>query len=164
MREDVPIPDTVLNAGKGDVYDTSIWLGAAPTFTPLHRDPNPNLFVQLAGTKMVRMFKPDVGHAIFAHVQQTIGRQSNALMRGMEMMEGKEKEALENMVWTDSHNAPFHKDGFECQVDPGDGLFIPKGWWHSIRGIGQGMTGSVSRHWRIDNRTIVDRRLGELVV
>lgn len=89
LRNDVPTPEVVLQSGKGDIYDTSIWLGAAPTYTPLHRDPNPNLFVQLAGRKQVRLFRPEVGHGIFAHVQQTIGGDANAIMRGPEMMEGK---------------------------------------------------------------------------
>ena len=144
LRSDVPTPDLVLKAGKGDIYDTSIWIGAAPTYTPLHRDPNPNLFVQLAGKKRVRMFAPEVGRAVFAHVQQTIGASGSATMRGAEMMEGEERRALEEAVWDDEAEAPWREEGLECEVDAGDGLFIPKGWWHSIKGVGEGMTGSVS--------------------
>lgn len=144
LRLDVPTPDLVLKAGRGDVYDTSIWIGLAPTYTPLHRDPNPNLFVQLAGTKSVRLFNPEVGRAIFTHVQASIGGHASATMRGEEMMQGVEKRALEDAVWEDSKNHPWMNDAFECEVSAGDGLFIPKGWWHSIKGVGEGMTGSVS--------------------
>ena len=49
LHEDVKPPSYVQDAGKGDVYDSSLWMGIAPTYTPLHRDPNPNLFVQMAG-------------------------------------------------------------------------------------------------------------------
>merc|ERR1711939_1149989 len=96
LREDVPTPELVLNAGKGDVYNSSIWLGLAPTYTPLHRDPNPNLFVQLAGRKTVRLYQPKVGHGIFAQVQERIG--------------GAEKKALEEEVWGGSHEAPQRRD------------------------------------------------------
>ncbi|GAB7350856.1 hypothetical protein MBLNU459_g1384t1 [Dothideomycetes sp. NU459] len=149
LRKDVPTPEIVLKVGKGDVYDTSIWLGLAPTYTPLHRDPNPNLFVQLAGTKRVRLFKPDLGNAIFHHVQTSIGGSASASMRGVEMMEGEERTALEEAVWRNGGEEQFwEKEGLECDVGPGDGLFIPKGWWHSIKGIGRGMTGSVNWWFR----------------
>lgn len=148
MREDLPTPHLVLSAGKGDIYDTSIWLGRAPTYTPLHRDPNPNLFVQLAGTKRVRLFRPELGAAIFHHVQTSIGGTACATMRGAEMMEGAERVALERAVWGNVDDTQWPAHGLECEVGPGDGLFIPKGGWHSIKGIGQGMTGSVNWWFR----------------
>ncbi|KAG9690399.1 Clavaminate synthase-like protein, partial [Aureobasidium melanogenum] len=148
LLEDLPTPELVSKAGKGDVYDTSIWLGQAPTYTPLHRDPNPNLFVQLAGKKQVRLFKPDLGNAIFHHVQASIGGAANATMRGAEMMEGAERAALEQAVWHPSSGAFWASEGLQCELGPGDGLFIPKGWWHSIKGVGQGMIGSVNWWFR----------------
>lgn len=143
MRDDVPTPDLVLRAGKGDVYDSSIWLGRAPTYTPLHRDPNPNLFVQLAGRKVVRILRPRDGDAVFARVQERIGGSASATMRGEEMMRGAEKRALEEEVWGEGLDEEGAMQGFEAEVARGDGLFIPKGWWHSIKGVGEGMTGSV---------------------
>jgi hypothetical protein len=147
LKDDVPTPEYVLSAGKGDVYDSSIWLGEAPTFTPLHRDPNPNLFVQVAGTKVVRLLNPEDGRALFAKVQEKIGGSAAAAIRGEEMMHGAEKKALEDEVWAndnDSANGTL----LEAKLDPGDGLFIPKGWWHSVKGIGTGMTGSVNWWFR----------------
>jgi len=128
------------------VYDSSIWLGQAPTYTPLHRDPNPNLFVQLAGKKYVRLFKPDIGRAIFARVQESIGGSASATMRGEEMMQGAEKKALDVEVWQD--DAHYASSAWEAELDGGDALFIPKGWWHSIKGVGNGMTGSVNWWFR----------------
>jgi hypothetical protein len=148
LLEDLPTPELVSKAGKGDIYDTSIWLGRSPTYTPLHRDPNPNLFVQLAGRKQVRLFKPDLGNAIFHHVQSIIGGAANATMRGEEMMEGAERAALEQAVWSTPSGAFWTSEGLQCEVGPGDGLFIPKGWWHSIKGVSQGMIGSVNWWFR----------------
>ncbi|PNS19806.1 hypothetical protein CAC42_7773 [Sphaceloma murrayae] len=144
LQQDVPTPDLVLTAGKGDIYDTSLWIGLAPTYTPLHRDPNPNLFVQLAGKKIVRLFNPGIGRLVFAHVQAKIGGHASATMRGEEMMQGTERVALEEAVWGDAQSRPWMNDAMECEVAAGDGLFIPKGWWHSIKGVGDCMTGSVS--------------------
>ena len=146
LAEDVPTPESVLHAGKGDVYGASLWIGQAPTYTPLHRDPNPNVFVQLAGRKRVRIFGPQVGRGIFAKVQEQIGGTASATMRGEEMMQGEEKQALEKEVWQ-SEEAHIGQC-FEAELDSGDGLFIPKGHWHSVKGVGDGMIGSVNWWFR----------------
>ena len=155
LRDDIPTPEVVSKAGKGDVYDSSIWLGEAPTYTPLHRDPNPNLFLQLAGRKVVRLFEPKVGQSIFAKVQEKVGGSASATMRGEEMMQGAEKRALEQEVWGDSEDSEFELGAWEAKLGNGDGLFIPRGWWHSIKGIGEGMTGSVGIDFESVGRTLV---------
>lgn len=148
LRQDFPTPDIVAQAGKGDVYDTNVWIGHPPTYTPLHRDPNPNLFVQLAGHKVVRLLGPADGHAVFSAVRQRLGksgRKEAAAFRGDEMMQGQERALLDEMVW--GIPTPTGSEGgvgYEAHLEAGDGLFIPKGWWHSIKGIGQGVTASVS--------------------
>ncbi|KAI9845319.1 MAG: hypothetical protein M1837_004941 [Sclerophora amabilis] len=143
LRDDIPTPEIVLQAGRGDIYDTNIWIGHASSYTPLHRDPNPNLFVHLAGKKVVRLFEPDVGAGIFRSVQMQLGRRGSDIFRGDEMMQGPEKRLLEEAVWKNDH-----LPGYEADLEGGDGLFIPKGWWHSIKGAGRGMTGSVSSSLR----------------
>jgi hypothetical protein len=144
LQDDLPTPRIVKAAGKGDLYDANIWLGTPPTYTPLHKDPNPNLFVQLASNKCVRLFPPYVGRTIFYDVQQKIGQRTSASFRGNEMMEGPEREALHEAVWGDS----VLQNGFEALVKPGDALFIPKGWWHSIKSVGPHVTASVNWWFR----------------
>ena len=148
LQEDLPTPELVLKAGKGDIYDSSLWMGRPPTFTPLHKDPNPNLFVQLAGRKVVRLFNPEVGSAIYDFVQMKLRVQGNANFRGEEMMQGREREELEEAVWGDGADEISMKQGFEVRLGMGNALFIPKGWWHSIRGIGDGMNASVNWWFR----------------
>jgi hypothetical protein len=137
LRADLPTPDVVLKAGKGDIYANSLWLGRPPTRTPLHRDPNPNIFVQLAGRKVVRLLEPGIGRALYEQSRAPTG---HANLRGQEMMEGEEMERLEDAVWGETGDAL----GREAILGSGDGLFIPKGWWHSVRSFGDGITGSVS--------------------
>ena len=147
LRDDFPVPDLVARAGRGDVYDANVWIGHPPTYTPLHRDPNPNLFVQMAGEKVVRLVSPDDGLGLFATVRRQLGKSGNreaAAIRGDEMMQGPERALLEKVVWGDSDTLGAEKEGYEARLRPGDGLFIPKGWWHSIKGVGEGVTASVS--------------------
>ena len=145
LTKDLPTPSLVARAGKGDLYDTNIWIGVPPTYTPLHRDPNPNLLVQLAGRKAVRLLAPDDGRRVYAEVQESIGSMGSAAFRGEEMMKGEEKALLEARVWDNNgQHGSADAVGFEAHLGCGDGLFIPQGWWHSVKGIGDGMTASVS--------------------
>lgn len=151
LRADLPAPELVLQAGRGDVYDSSIWLGMAPTYTPLHKDPNPNLLVQMAGTKIVRLLEPVLGLAVYEEVQRQLGSRGSATVRGEEMMQGKEKELLEASVW-DNEEDGVHSEMYEGTLHPGDALFIPKGWWHSVRGSGKGVNGSVSDEVHVNGK------------
>lgn len=143
LRDDFPVPQLVAHAGRGDIYNTNVWIGLPPTYTPLHRDPNPNLFVQLVGEKVVRLVSPDEGLNLFTAVRRQLGKgggRETAVFRGDEMMQGEERGLLENVVWGDAASS---EEGYEARLGPGDGLFIPKGWWHSIKGVGEGVTASV---------------------
>ena len=148
LADDLPTPAFVSEAGSGDIYDTNIWMGLAPTYTPLHRDPNPNLFVQLAGAKIVRILEPEAGDRIFARVQKILGRSDSAAFRGDSMMKGQEKKLLDTEVWGGAPRDEGREVGYEVSVETGGGLFIPKGWWHSIKGVGNGITASVNWWFR----------------
>ncbi|KAL3480047.1 hypothetical protein BJX99DRAFT_46201 [Aspergillus californicus] len=172
LRDDFPTPTIVAQAGKGDVYDTNVWIGYPPTYTPLHRDPNPNLFVQLAGRKVVRLLAPQDGQKVFSLVRGHLGRSGGrdaAVFRGDEMMQGRERVLLEQAVWdnTDTNTTTIEGtvcEGFEAEVEAGDGLFIPKGWWHSIKGTGEGVTASVSLIYLFGCSCVFANFLGQLVV
>ncbi|OAL50658.1 Clavaminate synthase-like protein, partial [Pyrenochaeta sp. DS3sAY3a] len=120
LQNDLPTPSLIFRIGRGDIYASSVWMGRPPTRTPLHRDPNPNLFVQLAGQKVVRLMRPEVGRAVYEKVRAEVGRAGGkANMRGQEMMEGTEMEALENAVWNEQGAM---EEGVEATLERGDGL------------------------------------------
>lgn len=164
LQDDLPTPDLVMHAGKGDLYSSSLWLGRSPTYTPLHRDPNPNLFMQLAGTKVIRLFRPDIGDAIFDHTtkllnQVHIGQPArsdhhlrSASLRGEEMMMGRERSILHDLVWGEpsntKDNSAILQHAQEASIGLGQVLFIPKGWWHSVKGVGDGVTASANWWFR----------------
>lgn len=145
LRQDLPTPDVVLRSGKGDVYDMNLWMGLPPTHTPLHRDPNHNLFIQLSGLKLVRLYPPETGASILARVHQKLGIRSSTSLRGEEMMQGEERTLLDKEVWNSVD------DNRHCQLaklNSGEALFIPLGWWHSIKGIGSAISTSVNYWFR----------------
>ena len=150
LIDDIPTPEIAMAVGTGDVYDTNLWMGIAPTYTPLHRDPNPNLFVQLAGHKVVRILSPEMGDKIFRRVQSVLGKSGSAAFRGDEMMKGEEKQVLEAEIWNkaDEKGGDEEEKGYEAHVWSGDGVFIPRGWWHSIKGVDSGILASVNWWFR----------------
>ncbi|KAJ4424415.1 hypothetical protein N0V82_000936 [Gnomoniopsis sp. IMI 355080] len=148
LQDDLPVPRIVKTAGKGDIYDSSVWLGLEPTYTPLHRDPNPNLFIQLCGNKVVRLLPPASGGQIFRDVQLRLNNNfANSRLRGPEMMSGPERELMYGAVWyedglrgtqapqgaVEEYQDPSRSKMQEARLQPGDALFIPKGWWHSVK-------------------------------
>jgi hypothetical protein len=141
LRSHLPMPKLVTEIGRGDVYGSSLWMGMPPTMTPLHRDPNPNLFVQLSGSKKIRLMRPDAGRELYNRVRAGRG---HANLRGEEMMVGDESARLEEAVWDDESERGAQEQGWEATVGAGDGLYIPLGWWHSVRGIGKRVNASVS--------------------
>lgn len=170
LQDDLPTPGLVHHAGKGDLYSSSLWLGRSPTYTPLHRDPNPNILMQLAGTKKIRLFRPDIGDAIFEHAQQLVDHSQHhtyssvpsrssdsagtrsASFRGEEMMKGAERRILHDLVWStssnDVKNEAILQYAQEATLNCGQALFIPKGWWHSVKGVGGGVTASANWWFR----------------
>ena len=167
LKADLPVPAVLANlysealkqegnkrrSAAADIYGTSLWLGTPPTFTPLHKDPNPNLFIQLRGQKVIKLLPPKVGVEIFARVQKKIqadiaqGRVNGGAIRGDEMMQGREKWELLEEVWGDGADK-FGEEADVVVLKEGDGLFIPKGWWHSVKSLGEGVNGSVNWWFR----------------
>ncbi|KAK4051289.1 hypothetical protein OIO90_004770 [Microbotryomycetes sp. JL221] len=138
---------------KQHTTKTSIWLGLTPTTTPWHRDPDFNLLFQLKGTKKVRLMEPKTGQRWFEKVVETQQQQQTrgtkiipsspsssrqGKIRGQEMMlPGPlgQRDLFENLIWqTLSTNESLLKDMWQIEIQPGQALFIPLGWWHAVRG------------------------------
>ena len=148
LRSDFPMPGLVRNVGTGSLYGTSLWMGVSGSSTPLHCDPNPNLLVQVAGTKIARLLNDEQGESVLKKVRRGLGKGEGTdwRFRGEEMMRD-EKIDLEREIWDD---AVTNSRGWETVLEAGDGLFIPDGWWHAIRSHGDGLNLSVC--WLLGRR------------
>lgn len=144
LQDDLPTPEIIKFVGKGDIYDSSIWLGLVPTYTPLHRDPNPNFFCQLSGNKVLRLMLPKSGDALFGEIQAKMEKTDNGRLRTEDMMQGEEREMLHDAVWGDD-KAPVGL--FEVVLEPGDSMFIPAHYWHSVKSVGWDGEVNCSVNW-----------------
>ena len=102
-----------LNGGDG-----MLWIGPGGTFTPLHHDLTNNFLVQIIGRKRLHLLPPS----------ETA------------------KLANNRHVFSDVHDIedddrlarfPAARSARHLVVDlePGDALFIPVGWWHQVRSL-----------------------------
>ncbi|RPA71890.1 Clavaminate synthase-like protein [Ascobolus immersus RN42] len=142
LKPDTPAPALAF-VGRGDIYATTMWAAYTKNvLTSLHWDPNHNVFLQVAGRKRFRLIKTDV------------------LQGGAGMTELKdETDGMERWVWGEGDEqgqelgmeekaeVDGKVDVFEVEVKAGEGLFIPRGWWHSVRGGGNPLSHNVSVNW-----------------
>ena len=96
----------------------NIWIGPKGTKSKLHYDSDHNLFVQIHGKKIVTLISPEQSKNCYPV----------------------------NITWYDAYSPidvlnpnltqyPLFADVkmLRYELDPGDILYIPQGWWHDIR-------------------------------
>jgi mannose-6-phosphate isomerase-like protein (cupin superfamily) len=111
LFDDVDMSDGILVPEKRHAA-TALWLGPAGTLTPPHHDTCNILFVQLVGRKKIRLASPFV-----------LPLHDRAKSMYLVEPDGSQR------------NAPDFGDGIptkEVELRPGDALFIPVGWWHTV--------------------------------
>lgn len=115
--------------------------------------------MQLAARKVVRVFEPAVGAEMFAAALRGAGGGGMSMGLGEEMMsvEGEGGRVLNEIVWGNDVVVVGEEEtgkvgskaiGYEAVLEAGDGMFVPKGWWHSVRGVGEGIVGSANWWFR----------------
>src|SRR5439155_16729231 len=96
-----------------------VWVGKAGTVTPVHRDVPNNLHVHLTGRKRWLLFRP----------ADSSGMYPRGLFSGMP-----------NFAHVDPEHPNYERyprfrevRPLAGIVNPGEALFIPRGWWHHTR-------------------------------
>ncbi|GGB59124.1 aspartate beta-hydroxylase [Blastomonas aquatica] len=102
--------------------DGFLWLGPKGTVTPFHHDLTNNLLVQVLGRKRVKLVPA-----------YEVARMRNSLhcfsdWTGDDLPAGPSDERRPLVM--------------ECEIGPGEALFLPIGWWHHV--VGLDMTCSMS--------------------
>ena len=113
----------------------------------------------------MRLVQPGIGEEIWERVRERVGgMEATGRFRGEEMMRGEEREGLEKVIWSGGDEAVGEVEGCEVVLEAGEGLFIPKGWWHAVKGVGKGVSASVSSAFSDSVNEVLNRVAGQLVV
>jgi len=106
---------------------SAFWLGPAGTITPLHHDTCNIMFIQIYGRKRVRLFPPS----------------ATVLLDGARAMYAALDPETPNHCATDQM--------WVVDLEPGDALFLPVGWWHHVRALDTSISLAVT-HFHPPNR------------
>jgi len=106
-----------------EVYQVpKLWLGAAGTYSGLHRDGTDNLYVQVWGRKRFLLASPDQWRCFYTW--------STDLKGGLEGCDVDPENP-------DLKKFPLFAQAHIVKVDlgPGDMLYLPEGWFHHVRSL-----------------------------
>lgn len=119
LLHDITIPPYAHVDDAGE--DVRLWFGPGGTVTSLHQDNINSLFVQVVGKKAVRLYPPWAAPAM---------QQRMLWYAGIEPSGHTESDP----------GVQRNPRGVVLQLDPGDALFIPVGWWHEVHALCLSMT------------------------
>lgn len=95
---------------------TFFWFGPSGTITPLHHDPVNLMFTQIYGRKVWKIIPPYYTHLLYNY-------------RGVFSEVDCENPDYEKYPLF--QNVPI----IEVTLNPGDTIFIPVGWWHTVKSL-----------------------------
>lgn len=110
-----------------------LWLSGPTRISQLHCDHAPNLLAQVHGTKRVRLFRPDCPAAKYPVLasDRTTHSRLGFDARAFAAHEG--------------HGPPALEPDIEVDLEGGDSLYIPSGWWHDAVSLTESV--SLTRWW-----------------
>eukprot|EP00191_Tetraselmis_sp_GSL018_P021199 CAMPEP_0177586082 /NCGR_PEP_ID=MMETSP0419_2-20121207/4870_1 /TAXON_ID=582737 /ORGANISM="Tetraselmis sp., Strain GSL018" /LENGTH=338 /DNA_ID=CAMNT_0019075925 /DNA_START=647 /DNA_END=1660 /DNA_ORIENTATION=+ len=112
LKSDIREPE-YCTLGEGEMQSINAWFGPAGTVSPIHHDPHHNLLAQVVGRKYIRLYAPEESPRMYPHT----GMNSNTSQVDLEEVDAERFPAFSQV--------PF----FECVLEAGQMLYIPRGWW-----------------------------------
>lgn len=128
--------------------DFSLWLGSQNANTPCHYDTyGVNIVVQIYGNKSWLLFPPETP------LQSTRIPYEESSVYCMENFYAPAPDKL-------SHYEKFKEQAYNCVLDAGDVLIVPRHWWHYVEAVNT----SFSVNYWVPLKTDLDYTLDELLV
>jgi hypothetical protein len=115
LHDDLRCPEGFLDPATIR-QDVKLWLGPRGTVTPLHHDASNILFVQVYGTKRVKLVEPHDLPRVY---------------NDRECFSSVDLAELDLVRYPEMASVPVA----ETVVRPGDALLIPLGWWHWVAAL-----------------------------
>jgi hypothetical protein len=117
----------------------NFWFGPGNNFTPLHYDPADNLLTQIRGRKQVILCPPREIARLYPFPFSYAANPYSPAANHMSQVNVLSPDLTRFPAWA-------HADRAVLELGPGDMLFIPLYWWHTVWGIDQNM--SINYWWR----------------
>ncbi len=95
-----------------------LWIGPSGTFTPLHHDLTNNLLVQIVGRKRLVLLSPEETDKL-ANTRHVFSEVHDI------------EDPAQRAKFPSARAARY----FIIDLEPGDAVFIPAGWWHQVRSL-----------------------------
>ncbi|KIL69641.1 hypothetical protein M378DRAFT_68924 [Amanita muscaria Koide BX008] len=112
---------------------TNAWLGPRGTISPAHTDPYYNMYVQLVGCKTVWLAPPDISSWMYPCTQLAPPEPDSK----PEMSNTTRVDVFGKRTINENQFPDFWKEvvprAMSYTLSAGDLLYIPAGWWHSMR-------------------------------
>lgn len=140
LENEVDLPS---KAPRKDLESRHFWISAQGTITQLHFDRAHNILVQIFGTKRISLYSPKRSSELAP--LRVIGNWAVDVSQ------------LEIDKPIDDSNLP--SPDYIVELNPGDAIFLPYGWWHKVTSIGNSI--SVNHWWW--NKRLLATRLPDLV-
>ena len=119
----------------------NLWMGNSERtiVTPLHHDFNDNLYVVVEGRKHFTLFPPEQAANLYVR-GQLLGVEPNGIIRYASMA-GMPHLSQVNLEVSDRVRFPLYADAEPARLDvdiqAGDLLFLPAGWFHQVSSQGR---------------------------
>lgn len=124
IKDDITLPDfsQALNHME---HSAHLWIGQSDTHTSLHFDEYDNIFLQIYGEKSILLFPPKDSPFL-----NPCKPNKETGLRNIHRSHISCTDMLDHVNHPSNRTTPYH-----VHVQPGDALYIPKGWWHEVRGL-----------------------------